>query len=80
METVNMPAYSLSLVPCNDIRLRSGKIIEPIITEDAPPSVHEKGESSQHSFDPVPITEGAEHPLDGTAETLNEKSDNTQPT
>ena len=83
-----MPAYSLSLVPCNDIHLRSGKIVEPVITEDVSPSVHKEEESSQHPFDIVPIIEDAEHPLKGTTETSddkgttetsNDKSDNTQP-
>ena len=72
-----MPAYSLSPLPCNDIRLRFGKIVEPIITEDAPPSVHKEERSSQHPSDTVPIIEDAEH---GTAETPNDESDNTQPT
>ena len=75
-----MMAYSLSLVPCNDICLRSGKIVEPVITEDAPRYVHKEGGSSQHPSDTVPIIEDAEHPLDGTAETSNDKPDNTQPT
>ena len=75
-----MPAYSLSPVPCNDIHLRSRKIVEPVITEDAPPSVHKEERSSQHPSDTVPIIEDAEHPLDGMAETSNDKSDDTQPT
>ena len=74
-----MPAYSLSPVPCNEIRLRSGKIVEPVITEDVSPSVHKEEESSQHPFDTVPIIEDAEHPLEGTAKTSNDKYDNTQP-
>ena len=72
-----MPANSFSPVPCNDIRLRSGKIVEPVITEDAPPSVHEEGVSPQHPSDTIPIIEYAEHPLDGMAETPNDKSGNT---
>ena len=72
-----MPAYSLSPVPCNDIRLRSGKIVEPIITEDTPPSVHKEERNSQHPSDTVPIIEDDEQPLDGTAETSNDKLDNT---
>ena len=83
-----MPAYSLSLVPCNDIHLRSGKIVEPVITEDVSPSVHKEEESSQNPFDTVPIIEYVKHPLEGTAktsddkgmaETSNDKSDNTHP-
>ena len=75
-----MPAYSLSPVPCNDIHLRSGKVIEPVITEDAPPSVHKEGVNPQHPSDAISIIEDAEHPLDGMAETPNDKFDNTQPT
>ena len=70
-----MPAYSLSPVPCNDIHLRSGKIVEPVITEDAPPSV-----SPQDPPNIIPTIEDVEHPLDGTAETSNNKSDNMHPT
>ena len=69
-----MPAYSLSLVPCNDIRLRSGKIVEPVIIEDAPPSVHEERVNPQHPSDTIPIIEDAEHPIDGMGETKNDKS------
>ena len=68
-----MPAYSLSPVPCNDIFLWSGKIVEPIIIEDASPSMHEEGVSPQHPSDTIPIIEDAEHPIDGTDETQNDK-------
>ena len=83
-----MPAYSLSPVPCNEIHLRSGKIVEPIITEDVSPSGHKETGNSQHPFSTAPIIEDAEHPLEGTAETSNDKGvaetsndkiDNTQP-
>ena len=74
-----MPAYSPSPVPCNDIHLRSGKVIEPIIIEDASPSVHEEGVSPHHPFDTIPIIEDVEHPIHGTIETKNDKSSNTQP-
>ena len=77
LETVNIPTYSLSPVPCNDICLRLGKIVEPVIIEDAPPSVHKEGVSPQHPPNIIPIIEDAEHPLDGTAETSNDKYDNT---
>ena len=80
LETVNMPAYSLSPVPYNDIRLRSGKIVEPVITEDASPSVHEEGVIPQHPSDTIPIIEDAEHSINGTAETQNDKSSDAQPT
>ena len=80
LETINMPAYSLSPVPCNDIRLRSGKIVEPIITEDTPPSVHKEERNSHHPSDTVPIIEDVEQPLEGTVKTSNDKPDNTHPT
>ena len=65
-----MPTYSLSLVPCNDIRLRSGKIVEPVIIEDVPPSVHEEGMNPQYLSNTVtPIIEDDEHPTNMTAET-----------
>ena len=72
-----MLAYSLSLVPCNDIHLRSGKIVEPMITEDTSPSVHKEESNSQHPSDTVPIIENVEQPFDGTAEISNDKPDNT---
>ena len=50
-----MPAYSLSPMPCNDILLQSGKIVEPVIIEDVPPSVHEEGVNPQHLSDTIPI-------------------------
>ena len=68
-ETVNMPAYSLCPVPCNNIHLRSGKIVDPLIIEDAPPSVHEEGVNPQHLSDTIPIIEDTEHPINGTTET-----------
>ena len=64
-----MPAYSITLVPCNDIFLRSGKIVQPMIIEDVPPSVHEEGMNTHHLSDTTPIIEDAEHPTNGTAET-----------
>ena len=72
-----MPAYSLSLVPCNDIHLRSGKIVEPVIIEDVPPSVHEEGVNPQHLSDTIPIIEDAKHPTNGMAKTQNDKSSDT---
>ena len=75
-----MPAYSLSHVPCNDIHLRSGNIVELVIIEDVPPSVHEEGMNPQHLSDTTPIIEDAEHPTNGTVETQNDKSSDMQPT
>ena len=64
-----MHAYSLYHMPCNDICLRLGKIVEPVIIEDVPPSVHEEGMNSQHLSDTTPIIEDDEHPTNGMAET-----------
>ena len=74
-----MPAYSLSPVPCNEIHLRSGKIVEPVITEDVSSSEHKEEESLQHPFDSRPIIEDAGHPLEGTAEPSNDKPEEIQP-
>ena len=68
-ETINMPAYSLSPVPCNDIPLRSGKVVEPIIIEDVPSPVHDEGVNPQHLSNTTSIIEDAEHPTNGSAET-----------
>ena len=75
-----MTTYSLSPVPCSDIHLQSRKIVEPVITEDAPPFVHKEGVSPQHPPNIIPIIEDVEHPLDGMTETPNDKYFNTHPT
>ena len=77
--TVNMPAYSLSPVPCNNIHLRSRKVVEPVIIEDVPSPVHE-GVNPQHLSNMTPIIEDAEHPTNVSAETQNNISSYTQPT
>ena len=41
--------------------------------------MHKETGNSQHLFDTAPIIEDAEHPLEGMAETSNDKFDNTQP-
>ena len=59
--TVNMPAYSLTPIPCNDICLRSGKVVEPLIIEDVPSSVHEEGMNPKYlSNATTPIIEDIE--------------------
>ena len=68
-ETVNMPAYSLSPVPCNKICLRSGKVVEPVIIKDVPSPVHDEGVDPQHLSNTTPIIEDAEHPTNGLVET-----------
>ena len=64
-----MPSYSLSPVPCNDIRLQSGKVVEPVTIEDVPSPVHDEGVSPQHLSNTTPIIEDAEHPTNGSDET-----------
>ena len=51
-----------------------------MIIEDVPPSVQEEGVNPQHLSDTIPIIEDAEHPTNGTTETQNDKSSDTQPT
>ena len=72
-----MPSYSPNHVPCNDIRLRSGKVVEPVIIEDVPSPVHEEGVNPQHLSNTTPIIEDAEHPTNGSAETHNDISSDT---
>ena len=43
-----MPAQSLTPVPCNDIGLRSGKVVEPLIIKDVPSSMHEERMKPQY--------------------------------
>ena len=74
-----MPTYSLSPVPCNDICLRSGKIVEPIIIEDVPSPIHEEGANPQYLSNMTPIIEDVEHPTNVSAETQNDISSDTQP-
>ena len=69
-ETINMPAYSITPVPCNNIFLRSGKVVEPLIIEDVPSSMHEEGMNPQYLSNTVtPIIEYAEHPTNMNTET-----------
>ena len=65
-----MPAYSITLVPFNDIRLRSGRVVEPLIIEDVPSSMCEERMNPQYLSNTVtPIIEDAEHPTNMPAET-----------
>ena len=76
-----MPAYSLTPIPCNDIRLRLGKVVEPLIIEDVPSSIHEEGMNPQYlSNTATLIIEDAEHPTNMTAETQKYTFIDTQPT
>ena len=75
-ETINIHAYSLTPVPCNDIHLQSIKVVEPVIIEDVPSPVHE-GANPQHLSNTTPIIEDAEHPTNVSAETQNNISSDT---
>ena len=44
-----MPALSITPMPCDEIKLRSGRIVEPII-EDAPSSESDKESRGKPSF------------------------------
>ena len=69
-ETVNMPSYSTTHVPYNDIRLRSRKVVEPLIIEDVPSFVHEVGMNQQYLSNIVtPIIEDTQIPTNMTTET-----------
>ena len=69
-----MPTYSLTLVPCNDIRLRLGKVVEPVIIEDVPSFVHEEGMNPHYlSNTATPIIEDVEHPTNMPAETQKDR-------
>ena len=72
-----MPAYSLTPVPCNDICLRSGKVVEPLIIEDVPSPVQEEGVNPHNLSNMTPIIEDAEHPTNGSAEIQHDISSNT---
>ena len=75
-----MPSYSLTPIPCNDIFLRSGKVVDPIIIEDVPSPIHEEGVNPHHLSNMTPIIEDDEHPTNVLAETHNNISSDTQPT
>ena len=68
-----MPSYSITLVPYNDILLRSGRVVEPLVIEDVPSSVPEE-RMNQHylSNTPTPIIEDTEHPTNMPVETQEE--------
>ena len=74
-----MLAYSITPVPCNDIRLRSGRVVEPLIIEDIPSFVHEERMNQQYlSNTMTPIIEDTEHPTNMLAETQEDTFIDTQ--
>ena len=53
-----MPAYSITPISCNDIRLRSGRVVEPLVIKDVPSSVSEERMNQQYSSNAaIPIIE-----------------------
>jgi hypothetical protein len=46
----NMPTLSITPMPCDEINLRSGRIVEPIV-EDAPSSESDKESGERPSDD-----------------------------
>ena len=80
-ETANIPAYSITPVPCNDICLQSGRVVEPLVIEDVPSSVPEERMNQQYlSNTMIPIIEDAENTSKISAETQEETSIDKQPT
>ena len=75
-ETSSMPTYSISPLSCNDLHLRLGRVVEPIVIEDVPSSMTDEGMNPrfENSFSLViPIIEDSEK----TVETLIEIHDET---
>ena len=76
-----MPTYSITRVPCNDICLRSGRVVDPLVIEDVPSSVFEERMNQHYSSNvAIPIIEDAESPTETPTETHREKTIEIQPT
>ena len=76
-----MPAYSITPVPCNDIHLRSVRVVEPLSIEDVPYSVIEARMNHQYpSNTKIPIIEDVESPTKTPNETQGEIVIETHPT
>ena len=43
VETLNIPSYSITDIPCNKLHLQFGRVVEPIIIEDVPTPVTGEG-------------------------------------
>ena len=68
-----MPAYSITSVPCNEIHLRSRRVVEPLAIEDVPSSVTEARMNQQYpSNTSIPIIKNAENPTEIPVETQEE--------
>ena len=78
---MNIPAYFITPVPCNDIRLRSRRVSEPLAIEDVPSSVIEERMNHQYpSNTKIPIIEDVEIPTETLPETREEIVIKTEPT
>ena len=76
-----MPTYSITPLPCNDIRLRSGRVVEPLVIEDVPSSVSEEMMNQQYSpHTTIPIIEDVEIPTETPFEKHRETTIETKPT
>ena len=76
-----MPNYSITLVPYNDIHLRSGRVVEPLVIDDFLSFASEERMNKHYlSNAEIPIIEDAESPTETPAETHKETTIETQPT
>ena len=76
-----MPAYSITPVPCNDIHLRSRRVVEPLVIEYVPSSVTKERVNQQYPFNTtIPIIEDDESPIEIPKETQEETLIETHPT
>ena len=79
--TADMPAYFITLVPCNDIHLLSGRVVEPLVIKDVPSSVSEERMNQQYLSNAViPIIEDVENPTKIPPKTQEDTSIDTHPT
>ena len=76
-----MFAYSITSIPCNDILLRLGRVVEPLVIEDVPYYVTEARMNQQYpSNTTIPIIEDDKIPIETPAEAQREPFIETQPT
>ena len=72
-EIVNMPSYSITPVPCNDVHLRPGRRVEPLVIEDAPYFATEERMNQQYPFNTtIPNIEDVASPTEIPTETKEE--------
>ena len=67
-----MPSYSISSLPCNELHLRLGRVVEPIGIGDFPSPMTEERMNQQfeNSFSTtIPIIEDVETPTETHNET-----------